>query len=204
VTAPATRAPTRRGEHREQRRESLLDAAVRVIRRRGIETSIEHVAAEVGVTRPIIYRYFGDTHGLRQAVAARFAEQLLGRIRSTFESAKPGTGRDVTRAAIDSYLAFVERESEVYRYLTRGPREEVASFADAVGNELASIIERGLTANGRDHRIAQPWAHGLVGMVHQAGDWWLANRTMSRRRLAEHLTALAWDGMGSGGEPANG
>ena len=42
-----------------------------------------------------------------------------------------------------------------------------------------------------------PWGYGIVGLVHQAGDWWLEDRTMSREDLVGYLTNLLWSGLES-------
>ncbi|MEY2458619.1 MAG: hypothetical protein QOG30_449, partial [Acidimicrobiaceae bacterium] len=47
-----------------------------------------------------------------------------------------------------------------------------------------------------DSGPAEPWAFGIVGMVHLAGDWWLERRTMTRARLVDDITALLWTGLG--------
>ena len=58
---------TDRSDRREQRREELLDAALGVIRREGRAASMEAMAAAARITKPILYRYFGDREGLARA-----------------------------------------------------------------------------------------------------------------------------------------
>lgn len=190
-----------RAEHKAARREELLDAAVRVIRRDGPAVAVEDVAKEVGVTRPILYRYFGDRGGLHLAVAERFATQLMAEL----EVPLTGTGepRDVVAATVDAYLAFVERDVHVYRFLFRdgGLGEEQRVFSRHLAARIAAVIATGVAGAGGDPAVAEPWAHGLVGMVHMAGDWWVETRPMPRPRLVEHLVTLAWDGMGAAGLP---
>lgn len=56
----------------EERREQLIDAALRVIVARGYEgISIEAVAREAGVTRPVVYDHFPNLAHLLQALIAR-------------------------------------------------------------------------------------------------------------------------------------
>ena len=55
---------------------------------------------------------------------------------------------------------------------------------------------------GRDPGAALPWAYGIVGLVHQAGDWWVDDQTMTRDALVDDLVTLLWDGLGS--SPASG
>ena len=42
------------------------------------------------------------------------------------------------------------------------------------------------------HQLARVWGHGIVGMMHAAGDWWLRERPCSRERLVQHLADLLW------------
>lgn len=42
---------------------------------------------------------------------------------------------------------------------------------------------------------AQPWAHGILGIVHLAGDRRLEHQTMSRERLVDYLAGLVWNGL---------
>lgn len=75
------------------RREQILDALERCLARDGIEgTSLESVAAEAGVRRPIIRHYFGN----RDALLAAAVERSLAAYRSDLEvalRAMPGDGR---------------------------------------------------------------------------------------------------------------
>jgi AcrR family transcriptional regulator len=63
------RAPAR---DRERTRERILDAAVRVLARRGFGgLGVNAVAREAGVDKVLLYRYFGGLEELVAAVAAR-------------------------------------------------------------------------------------------------------------------------------------
>lgn len=68
---------------RDAARERLLDAALRCLDR--IELSalgISHVAAEAGVTRPTVYRYFADRDALLAALIARGGLRLATDLRA--------------------------------------------------------------------------------------------------------------------------
>jgi AcrR family transcriptional regulator len=190
----------RRDQRKAARREELLDAAVRCIRRLGPGVSMEDIAAEAGITKPILYRYFGDRAGLTAGVAARFADLLLQRLRSALATAGPP--RDLLFATIDAYLGFVEAEPHLYRFLLHdgavaepGSQATLSSFVRQVAQEVAVVLGEQLRADGRDSGAAEPWAFGIVGMVHQAGDWWVDRQTMPRSRLVEYLTTLLWSGL---------
>lgn len=44
----------------DRRRRELLEAADRVVLRDGPQASMNAIAAEAGITKPILYRHFGD------------------------------------------------------------------------------------------------------------------------------------------------
>lgn len=62
---------------------------------------------------------------------------------------------------------------------------------------MAVVLGERLRQLGADSGAAEPWAHGIVGMVHLAADWWVERRTMPRARLVEYLVALLWEGLES-------
>jgi AcrR family transcriptional regulator len=184
---------------RAERRQQLLEVADRVIRRDGPTASINHIALEAGIAKPVLYRHFGDKGGLYQALAESYVRQLMDELREALATQKEPPERLAT--TIDTYLRFVEENPEVYRFLMHravGEQPEaqatVADFMRQVANEIAVVLGDVLRQAGLDSGGAVPWAHGLVGMVELAGDWWLRNRAMSRERLTTYLTDLVWKG----------
>jgi AcrR family transcriptional regulator len=203
VAATRTTA-RRRGADREQRREQLLDAADRVIRRRGPDASMDEIASEAGITKPILYRHFGNKEGLHQALAERYVDALMGELRATDSIREP---RAHLSARIDAYLSFVEREPEQYRFLLGAAEEPgtsalVAEFRRRLAAECALATAESLRRAGLDPEMAEPWAHGMVGMVRAAGIWWLDTRALPRSVLVESLTSLLWDGVSRLGDGA--
>ncbi len=66
-----------RDGRRAERRTQLLDAAVDAIRDIGPGVTMEQLAKAGGVTKPILYRHFGDREGLIGAIAERFSNDLI-------------------------------------------------------------------------------------------------------------------------------
>jgi AcrR family transcriptional regulator len=197
MAQPRLRSPEQLAR-RDARRQALVGAAVRVIRAHGPHVSMDQVAAEVGVTRPILYRYFGDRDGLADAVAEQFSDSLLRELRAAL--GRQGEPRQVLNAAVDAFLGFVERDPEVYRFVLLGrhrPGRDIGAFVRQVAQEVVGVLDGQLRRADRDPGAAEPWAYGMVGMVRLAGDWWVEHRSMPRERLVEHLTTLLWDGLGS-------
>ena len=177
---------------RAQRREALLDAADRIVQRDGPAASMAMIAAEAGITKPILYRHFGDKDGLYAALTDRHTERLLAALQAALEL--PGPRRDRVARTVDAYLAALEAEPQVYRFLVHsdeaaGADSSVRSFTRRVSDLLAEGIG---TENGLDGSSvrARTWAHGIVGMVQAAGDWWLEQRPCPRAELVEELVVL--------------
>ena len=180
---------------REERRSQLLDAAERVVAQHGPDASMSQIAAEAGITKPILYRHFGDKAGLYRALAERHTDELLSELRAALRT--PGTLRDRSRATIDAYLAAIERRPQIYRFLVdRAAAEEpevhghVTVFVRRLAVELAVGIRVELGWDGSEAMRAEIWAHAIVGMVRGAGEWWLDDQRVPRDEIVDALTEL--------------
>ena len=192
------RARSRFEGHRTERREELLDAATEVVRRLGADTTMEAVAAEVGVAKPVLYRYFGDRSGLFDALTARFSERMVRSLRQALAMRLPP--RTQVDSAVDAYVRVVESDPQLYRFATLRMRSESANAGgvlDEATTMLTQTLGEALRAVGRDSGFAEVWAAGLVGMVHVATDRWLDHPVMPRAALVEHISELLWSGLGA-------
>ncbi|MDX3231951.1 TetR family transcriptional regulator [Streptomyces sp. ME19-01-6] len=186
----------------ERRRKELLEAADRVVLRDGPDASMNAIAAEAGITKPILYRHFGDKSGLYRALAKRHTDALLSSLRAALDA--PNDRRERVEATLDTYLAAIEARPQVYRFLMHpsddAPQAErgfdigrhSAPVLRRLGEELAKVIADRLDLGPGGTELARVWGHGIVGMMHAAGDWWLRERPCSRAQLVRHLTDLLW------------
>jgi AcrR family transcriptional regulator len=195
------RRDSRWDDHRRARREQLVDATLAAVSRHGASVGMEEIAAEAGTSKTVVYRHFADRAELYLAVCNRVASQLLPKLRASIEGGSSHP-RHMVAAAIDTYLAFIEADPEVYRFvvhqhsLDRPAGDPIDRLSDLVGQQAAAAISVALQQSGSDPAAAEPWGHGVVGLVRSAADWWLrAERPMLRTELAAHLTDLAWAGL---------
>ncbi|WP_418955768.1 TetR family transcriptional regulator [Streptomyces tritici] len=186
----------------EQRRRELLEAADRVVLRDGPKASMNAIAAEAGITKPILYRHFGDKGGLYRALAKRHTDGLLSALRAALDA--PSDRRRRVEATLDTYLASIEAMPQVYRFLMH-PAEESqqteqgfdvgrhsAPLLRRMGEELGQVIAERIDLGPGGDALARVWGHGIVGMMHAAGDWWLGERPCSRAELVSCLADLLW------------
>ncbi|MEU9860245.1 TetR family transcriptional regulator [Streptomyces sp. NPDC047971] len=186
----------------DQRRRELLEAADRVVLRDGPGASMNAIAAEAGITKPILYRHFGDKGGLYRALATRHTDALLSALRAALDA--PADRRRRVESTLDTYLASIEAMPQVYRFLMH-PAEEThqaeqgfdvgrhsAPVLRRMGEELGQVIAERIDLGPAGEAQARIWGHGIVGMMHAAGDWWLGERPCSRAELVRALADLLW------------
>ncbi|MEV5379145.1 TetR/AcrR family transcriptional regulator [Streptosporangium nondiastaticum] len=194
----------------ERRRQELLEAADRVVLREGPGASMNAIAAEAGITKPILYRHFGDKGGLYRALAARHTDALLVGLRAALDA--PAERRDRVERTLDNYLAAIEARPQVYRFLMH-PADEgqpseggfdvgrhSAPLLRRMGEELAQVISERVDLGPDSDELSRAWGHGIVGMMHAAGDWWLRERPFPREHLVRHLADLLWGRLASSGD----
>jgi AcrR family transcriptional regulator len=178
--------------HREARREEFIQAALRALARHGPEFGMEHVAAEAGVTKPVLYRHFTDKADLFVALGQRGTELLFDRLIPTLNNEEAPLPR--IRKSLDAYFSIIEEHPNLYRLLIRRPfgRDVVAEDKELIGNALSTLLGDYLRAFDMDSGAAEPWGHGIVGLVQNVSEWWLERRSMSRDAVVEYLTQIIW------------
>ncbi|KQW49492.1 TetR family transcriptional regulator [Nocardioides sp. Root1257] len=136
TTTPRTRLSP------EQRREQLLDLGVRLLAHRSLdELSIDLLAEEAGISRGLLYHYFGSKQAFHEAVVRHAADDLIA------QTTPPTGGEPMERllASVTAYVDYVIDNHEGYVSLVK---------AAAGGNEsLRAIYEDARSAlNGRIFR----------------------------------------------------
>ncbi|MGH8791103.1 MAG: TetR/AcrR family transcriptional regulator, partial [Stackebrandtia sp.] len=183
---------------RKARRAEIVEAAVRAIHRHGPAVSMNDVAAEAEVSKPVLYRHFADQADLYHEVG-RWAARWL--VRWLAQHLEPGDEpREVVAAVVDAYLGAIETEPRLYRFVVRyafadsTSPDSVDGYRAVVAEHVARVLRARLDD---DHAAAaQAWAHGLAGLVQSVGDWWLDNpEAATRAQLADQLTSLIWAGV---------
>ncbi|MEV5450176.1 helix-turn-helix domain-containing protein [Streptomyces sp. NPDC052535] len=115
---PQASTPAYRRLSVEERRLQLLDAALSLFAHRPPEeVSLDDVAEQAGVSRPLVYRYFpGGKQQLYEAALGSAADEL----RLCFDEPRVGPLLDRLSRALDRYLAFVDEHDTGFSALLRG------------------------------------------------------------------------------------
>jgi AcrR family transcriptional regulator len=153
----------------EYRVQSIQDAAMRVIARKGMAAAtMQEIAEEAGVAKGTIYLYFRDRDELVEKTFETAITQLLGKVERALESESKVEQK--IRAAIAAKLAFFRENREFFRLyiqlrLPEGDaqqqrrhkrtcepqyRSSVARFAEI----LQAAMDRGEIRRFDSHRLA--------------------------------------------------
>ena len=159
-----------------ERRRQLLDVTRSVVARDGFHAvSIEAVAREAGITRPVVYGHFTDLPGLLEALVDQESERALGQLADVLpRDLAAGDPRELLLGALRGYLAAVEAEPVTWRLVLMPPegappvlRDRIAQGRAAVVDQLAQAISPGLGA-GRESPDPELTARTLSALADEA------------------------------------
>ena len=152
----------------KERREQLLDIGRRLFAERGFEgTSIEEIAAQAGVSKPVVYEHFGGKEGLYAVVVDREVERLLGMATRILGGEHT---REKFEAAAVVLLKYIEDDADGFRILVRDshPASGSGTFGSLI-SDIASQVEyilsdffaaRGYDREAGAHVRADAGGHG--------------------------------------------
>ena len=183
----------------KERREQLLDIGRRLFAERGFEgTSIEEIAAQAGVSKPVVYEHFGGKEGLYAVVVDREVERLL--TMATGLLLDGANTREKFEAAAVALFRYIDENADGFRILVRdsNPGSGTGTYGTLlsdIAGQVEYILADFLDSRGRDPKSAPMYAQMLVGMVAFTGQWWLDARKPKLDEVAANLIDLAWNGL---------
>ncbi|SFC29011.1 transcriptional regulator, TetR family [Nocardioides terrae] len=183
TTAPRTRLSS------DERRSQLLDLGVRLFATRSLsEISIDLLAETAGISRGLLYHYFGGLAGFQEAVVRRAAADLITR------TAPPVEGDAVERLLVSmrGYVDFVDENYEGYLSLVTGARSGNESLR-AIYDEARRTLTDRLFESDTDHLLEDTPAmrllvHGWSALAEEMVLGWKARGGVTRDELVELIT----------------
>jgi AcrR family transcriptional regulator len=183
---------------RPVREQQILDIAEQQFAELGYDSvSIEEIARLAGVSRPIVYDYFGDKEAVYLACLRRARGELETMLLGAAASAS--TPRETLERATSAYFEFVERRGQQWAVLFGGAglsgfgAEEADRLRFATVSRLRDLIVA-LEPNV-DPVTAEAFAHALSGSAEQVAKWWRANPQHDRPEVLARQAAFAWSGL---------
>lgn len=198
MTANDTARRGRRRIPRAQRERQMLDVAEEVFAERGYgAVSMEEIAERVGLSKPMLYEYFGSKEGLLLAVIGRARAEL--REATEGAVAAGGTAEDMLRRGYLAYFRFNEAHRRSWLVLLQEPvlLGSAAGAIEATRRQQTDLIA-GLLREfvpGRPARALEAYAEIIVGACERMALWRARNPEVTAEEAAEHLMDLTWRGL---------
>ena len=163
----------------------MLDAAGFAFATRGFHgASMDAIAEAAGISKPMLYNYFGSKEGLYVAYVERSGHALLDSMRHAAAPAEPVDER--LRAGVLAFLTYVDEHRSGWSVLFNEASSQGGPLAEQVAG-LRLRIARMLSALFGD----EAFAHAFVGAGESLANWWLERPDVPRAELAELLMSIA-------------
>ncbi len=161
------------------------------------EVSMETVAREAGVTKPILYDHFASKEELYRALIEEDAAALEARVRAAL-AARTGN-RERIRASFQAYYDFVDEHAEGFRLVMREQASPVAlspvrEVREHIIRAVAEVIER-QSHGGVSGADAEMVAVGVIALVEAGAQRDPGGPPSQRQRQLDILVRLAWRGI---------
>ncbi len=173
----------------EVRREQILEAAERVFQTRDpAEVTFEELAGAAGVSRALVYNYFGDKGGLVAAVYVRSLHRLNDELDRAVDPEAPADDR--LRAAVRCYLAFAAQNSAGWQLMGA-----TAGFDHPDVRQVRHQRFEDLAHNWGDGSGARLLARGVIGFLEGATVAWIEGGARDIEGVADLICTALWDGL---------
>lgn len=173
----------------DERRQAAMAATVRLLSRMRYEDLLmEEIAAEAGMSRPLLYHYFGGKEQLAAATVRWYGHRMMQEI---YHAATPACGAWLP-AAVGAYLDHVTERSAWYTALTRHAYLPFAEMEEVREEIRAQVIEALLRhlAPGGGSPLLRSLLWGWIGQVETMCQEWLTHGEPDREVLQPLLCEL--------------
>jgi AcrR family transcriptional regulator len=172
------------------RRTQILAAAARVLEGHDpVEVRFEEIAEAAGVSRGLLYNYFGDRGGLLAAVYAHNFDAVREHVLGAIDPADPPEVQ--IRAAVDAYVGYAVAHPGAWRLLHLARSNEYQAVTEARSDRMGELAA--LWGTGPSARVV---ASAIVGALESATvDWLRTPGEVDAGQLAAVLYQLLWNGM---------
>lgn len=204
LASPASPTPRVRMP-RAQREEQILRIAEEVFAERGFQaTTMEDIAERVGVTKPLIYEYFGSKEGLLSACITSARTQL----RVATEAAWQGVGADapldvIFRAGVGAFFAFIDEHATAFVLI-----QQEGAVASQASPLIESIREQQSAATMATFReapaltavpdeVLEGYVEVVIGACERVAVWRTRRPEVSADDATEIVVSSVWRGLSS-------
>jgi AcrR family transcriptional regulator len=188
---------------RAQRELQTLEAARILFAERGFgAVTMDEIAAEVGVTTPLLYNAFGNKEGLYLACMEPAAEALVDTVAAAVGATE--TSADALRAGVHAFFIFVDADRAAWRVLFdetlpagAEPARRAAEQRERLTNLVATAQLERLPEERRESLRVQieAMSAAMLGAAEALARWWLRTEAIPAADAAELLVRTIEPGL---------
>jgi AcrR family transcriptional regulator len=190
-------------EPARRRREAMLAAATDLFGRKGWPaTTTDEIAAQAGVTKRTLYKYFGSKQSLLYEVGESIIDVSRARVQALASLEGPPTDR--MRTVIVSYMELVSAWQVQYTVFLEEMKhldDSQLASASKISAEWVALV-RGIVEAGQDTGVfnaeldATIAAYTILELLNGMTYWVRRDGPLTHVALADQTTALILDGLG--------
>ncbi|MFE9956120.1 TetR/AcrR family transcriptional regulator [Micromonospora sp. NPDC005299] len=193
--------PTFKRLPRAVREQQMLDAAVKVFSRRGFHAaSMDEIADDAGISKPMVYAYLGTKEELFVACLHREGTRMMEAIAGAAAPDLPADER--LWRGLRAFFGFVGAHRDGWAVLYRQARgeqpfaAELATMRGRLVEVVAGMLDHALRAKGRDVGATdlEVVAYALVGATESLADWLADHPEADPEKTATRMMNVAWLG----------
>ncbi len=185
------------------KRERILEEAVKLFYERGFTgTTLDDIAAELGVTKPFIYTHFRSKTDLLAALCKPTIELSLDAVARGSKS--PGTPTErLRRAMVDFTQVVLSRQANIAIYFREEKNLEPAALAEInalrkkFDRLLSNLLAEGVAAGEFELKDVSLAALAIGGMVSWAYTWHRPEGRLPLSEMCERMADLALQMVGA-------
>jgi len=186
-----------REEIQAYKRERILQEAVALFYANGFTaTTLDDIAAALGVTKPFIYTHFRSKTALLAALCAPTIELSLGAVASAAKG--PGTPTErLHRAVIDFTKVVLQRQANIAiffreeKHLAPEALAEITGLRKLFDRALSKLLTEGVAAGEFEVVDVSVAALAIGGMISWAYTWHRPNGRLPLDELCARMAELA-------------
>src|ERR1700760_2784477 len=188
---------------RSDRMEQTLGGPHEFFAERGYaDVTMDEIAAEVGVTKPLLYNYFGNKERLYIACMEQAGDSLTATVGAAIAGTdSPG---DALGAGVRAFFAFLDSARAAWAVLfdeTLPVSGEVADRVASYRDQIVALVSQSLLAQipegRRDAARVEfgPPSAALRGAAEELARWWLRTEAIAAGEAAELLISTVEPGI---------
>jgi AcrR family transcriptional regulator len=184
---------------RAERERQMIAVAEEIFAERGYQaSSMDEIAERVGVSKPMIYEYFGSKEGLLVACIRAARAELLA---TTLASVEGITSAEVAlRRGLEAFFAFIDSHRRSWELL----RQEASVAGQAAMDEIEGIRQQQTEVNAAlfasylpdlPARELEAYGEVVVGACERLATWYVRREDVTAADAAAIIMRMVWYGL---------